>query len=72
MLKEGGAGMRLTEHTPNGASLKLDNPRNDSEAREQLMAKWKIAVNKLAAYEDIGLSPEQVAELVKEANNGKT
>jgi hypothetical protein len=54
---------RLTEHTPKGAALKLNSPSSDLEAREQLMAMYPIAINKLAAYEDTGLSPEQAHTL---------
>lgn len=43
---------RLTMHTPTGAALKLNSPNTEQEAREQLMLFYKIAVNKLAAYED--------------------
>lgn len=44
---------RLTIITPKGAALKLDNPKNEKEARKQLMDKYKIAVDKLAYYEDL-------------------
>lgn len=43
---------RLTMWTQKGASLKLDNPHSDEEARENLMSKYLLAVNKLAKYED--------------------
>lgn len=43
---------RLTQWTENGASLILDNPQNENEAREQLMQKFKLACNKLAELED--------------------
>ncbi len=56
---------RLTQHTPNGASLILDNPGNADEARQQVTAKFMLACNRLAAYEDTGLSPEEVALYVK-------
>jgi len=57
---------RLTENTPKGAVLKLDSPKSDMEAREQLMAVYPIAMNKLAAYEDSGLSPEEIVGLQTE------
>ena len=43
---------RLTVQTPTGAALKLNNPSTEQEAREQLMEAYKVAINKLAAYED--------------------
>lgn len=43
---------RLTQWTENGASLILDNPQNENEARKQLMQKFKLACNKLAELED--------------------
>ena len=54
---------RLTQHTPTGASLILDEPKNDAEAREQVMQKFKLAVNVLAAYEDTKLTPEEIESL---------
>lgn len=39
--------------TKSGAALILDNPRNDAEARTQLMKKYRLAINKLAAYEQL-------------------
>lgn len=44
---------RLTIMTKSGAALILDNPRNDAEARTQLMKKYRLAINKLAAYEQL-------------------
>lgn len=44
---------RLTIMTESGAALILDNPRNDAEARTQLMKKYRLAINKLAAYEQL-------------------
>lgn len=43
---------RLTIMTKSGAALILDNPRNDAEARTQLM-KYRLAINKLAVYEQL-------------------
>lgn len=34
------------------AALLLDNPRYDNEAQEQPAAKYRLAVEKLAAYEE--------------------
>lgn len=56
---------RLTQHTPNGASLILDNPGHADEARQQVTAKFMLACNRLAAYEDTGLMPDEVALYVK-------
>lgn len=44
---------RLTIRTENGATLKLDNPQNEAEARKQLHDKYLIAIEKLAHYEDL-------------------
>ncbi len=54
---------RLTQHTPNGASLILDNPGNADEARQQVTAKFMLACNRLAAYEDTGLMPGDIKDL---------
>lgn len=43
---------RLTIQTETGAALKLNNPSTENEARDQLMAAYKVAINKLAAFED--------------------
>ena len=43
---------RLTQWTPNGASLILGEPKNDIEARQILMKQFKKACNKLAELED--------------------
>lgn len=44
---------RLTLRTEKGAALKLDNPKSEKEAKQQLMEKYKIAVEKLAYFEDL-------------------
>ena len=44
---------RLTVYTKTGCALKLDNPQNEIEARQQLMQKFKIACDKLAKFEDL-------------------
>ena len=51
---------RLTEKTETGAALKLNAPRTEQEARDQLMAAYEVAINRLAAYEDTGITPEQI------------
>lgn len=53
---------RLTKRTQKGAALKLDNPRTEKEARKQLHDKYLLAIEKLAAYEDTGLTPEEIMD----------
>ncbi len=57
---------RFTQRTPEGASLILDNPRNDFEAAEQIQKKFKEALNLLADFEDLEFAPEEIATDVKE------
>ncbi len=42
---------RLTMHTPEGACL-IINANNETDARQELMEKFKLACNKLAELED--------------------
>lgn len=51
---------RLTINTSKGPALRMDNPRNEEEARKMLMDKYLEAVKKLAQYEDIGFTPEEL------------
>lgn len=44
---------RLTENNKTGWVLKLDDPQNEFEARQQLMSKFKLACEKLGKLEDI-------------------
>lgn len=44
---------RLTEQNKTGWALKLDDPQNEFEARQQLMSKFKLACEKLGKLEDI-------------------
>lgn len=44
---------RLTEHNKTGWVLKLYDPQNKFEARQQLMSKFKLACEKLGKLEDI-------------------
>lgn len=44
---------RLTEYNQTGCVLKLDEPQNEVEARQQLMSKFKLACSKLGQLEDI-------------------
>lgn len=44
---------RLTKFDGKGWALKLDDPQNDAEARQQLMEKFKVACAKLAQCENM-------------------
>ena len=44
---------RLTEFNKTGWVLKLDEPQNEFEARQQLMSKFKFACEKLGKIEDL-------------------
>ena len=44
---------RLTKHNRTGWILKLDEPQNEFEARQQLMSKFKFACEKLGKIEDL-------------------
>ena len=44
---------RLTEFNKTGWVLKLDEPQNEFEARQQLMSKFKFACEKLGKIEDM-------------------
>lgn len=55
---------RLTIRTPKGASLKMnDQYVSEAEARADLMRRYLIAIDRLAAYEDTGLGPEEIEGL---------
>lgn len=60
---------RMTQKTENGFAIKLNDPQNEKEARDQLMKMFAVAVNKLAAYEDTGLEPEEIKENEKIIND---
>ncbi len=63
---------RLTIRTPKGAALKMnDTYQSEAEAKDDLMRKYRIAIERLADYEDMGLTPEEVAELVKRTTRVK-
>lgn len=53
---------RLTKRTQKGAALKLDNPKTEKEAIKQLHDKYLLAIEKLAAYEDTGITPEEIMD----------
>lgn len=58
---------RLTERTAGGAALKMENIYlSEAEARESLMAKFRIAVERLADYEDTGLEPKEVKHMLSD------
>lgn len=57
---------RFTQRTPAGASLILDNPKNDVEAAEQVKKKFKGALNLLADFEDLEFTPGELKMDVKE------
>ena len=60
---------RLTQKTEKGFVIKLNNPKNEKEAKDQLMKMFAAVVNKLAAYEDAGLEPEEIKENGKIIND---
>lgn len=57
---------RLAEHNKTGWVLKLDDPQNEFEARQQLMSKFKLACEKLGKIEDV--MEEYGIESVEELN----
>lgn len=58
---------RLTEWVGENASLILDSPRTEEEARRQVVERFKKACNKLATLEDLIERGELVeAEIVDE------
>lgn len=55
---------RLTIMTPKGPALKMDATYpNETAAKKDLMKKYLVAVDRLAAYEDTGLEPETVSKI---------
>ena len=55
----------------NGAPYFIDTVGNDVEAGDMTAYQIGVALKRLAAYEDSGLSPEQVRELAKAKTNGR-
>lgn len=52
---------RLTIKTPKGAALKMAEAYDSQDsARQDLIERYHVAVNRLAAYEDTGLEPEEI------------
>ena len=60
---------RLTEQNKTGWVLKLDDPQNEFEARQQLMSKFKLACEKLGKLEDIlekyGIDVEKLNQMLE-------
>ena len=54
-----------------GVPYFIDTVGNDIEAENMTTYQIGMALNRLAAYEDSGLSPEQVQELAKAKTNGR-
>lgn len=51
---------RLTIQTEKGAALKMaDSYESEAAARQDLMVRYRVAVARLAQYEDKGLEPEE-------------
>ena len=54
---------RLTIRTPSGAALKMKKHYlTESAAKRDLMQKYCVAMERLAAYEDTGLEPEEIGK----------
>ena len=54
---------RLTIMTPTGAALKMgESYVCETDLREDLMRRYRVAIDRLAAYEDTGLGPEEIKE----------
>lgn len=52
---------RLTVMTDKGAALVMGGPYESEQAvRDDLMERYKVAVDRLAAYEDTGWTPEDI------------
>ncbi len=63
---------RLTVRTPKGAALEMgDLYLNEGAARADLMERYLVAVERLAAYEDMGLTPQEVTELLRSLAEAK-
>ena len=62
---------RLTKFNKTGWVLKLDEPQNEFEARQQLMSKFKLACEKLGKIEDMleKYGIESAEELEKELDD---
>ena len=65
---------RLTKFNKTGWVLKLDEPQNEFEARQQLMRKFKLACEKLGELEDImeKYGIDSVEELDKKLTDADT
>lgn len=58
---------RLTERTAEGAVLEMaDTYQSEDAARLDLMKRFRLAVERLADYEDTGLEPEEVKHMLSD------
>lgn len=56
---------RLTVRTPEGAALKMEDIYlSEDAARKALMEKFRIAVERLADYEDTGRMPDEIKQML--------
>ena len=61
---------RLTVRTPEGVALKMKcTYLSDDAARKAYMENIRIAIERLADYEDTGKAPEEVNNLVNESHS---
>lgn len=62
---------RLTIMTDKGAALVMGGPyESEMAVRTDLMERYKVAVARLAAYEDTGMMPEEIRSLLDDAAHG--
>ncbi len=58
---------RLTERTAEGAVLEMaDTYQSEDAARLDLMKRFRLAVDRLADYEDTGLMPDEIKDRLRE------
>ena len=58
---------RMTIRTSKGAALIMaDGYDSEADARKDLMRRYRVAIDRLAAYEDTGLEPEAVKQLAED------
>lgn len=52
--------------TPKGAALIMaDNYENQADAKDDLKVRFRKALEKLYAYEELGLEPDEIADLLQ-------
>ena len=57
---------RITRMTPKGAALIMaDNYENQADAKDDLKVRFRKALEKLYAYEELGLEPDEIADLLQ-------